>query len=118
MSDKTDRELLEVAARAAGISLYQWVDKGEWMDEPEEWGFQTARPESCRWNPLTDDGDALRLAVKLGMLVDVRYGPGEDKSIHVLYWKTPQQASSLHENGEALSTTRRAIVRAAAAMGE
>ena len=46
----TDRELLEAAAKAAGYVHYH----------PGDGFYQT-------WNPLTDDGDALRLAVKLGL---------------------------------------------------
>ena len=48
----TDRELLELAAKAAGYTNEV---------------IQTVL-ESGHWNPLTDDGDALRLAVKLGLL--------------------------------------------------
>ena len=47
----TDRELLELAAKAAGVVIkYNYL------------GTQDAR---CPWNPLTDDGDAFRLALKL-----------------------------------------------------
>ena len=52
-----DRELLELAAKAAGLGGYV----GMCAD-----AFQI--PES--WNPLTDDGDALRLAVKIGLSED------------------------------------------------
>ena len=45
MQTMTDKELLELAAKAAGIKDEMWL-----------WDW---------WNPLTDDGDALRLAVKL-----------------------------------------------------
>ncbi|MFM0141704.1 hypothetical protein [Paraburkholderia sp. RL18-085-BIA-A] len=52
-----DRELLELAARAIGIPL-------EWSKEsdcgPRTTGWKT-------WNPLTDDGDAFRLAMKLDL---------------------------------------------------
>jgi hypothetical protein len=58
----SDRELLELAAKAAGIDA-QW-------DCPER-GMMMLTPsgiDTMSWNPLTDDGDALRLAVKLGLL--------------------------------------------------
>lgn len=48
----TDRELLELAAKAAGHQ----IDPIDAMHDPEDWAV---------WNPLTDDGDALRLAVRL-----------------------------------------------------
>ena len=65
-----DRELLELAAKAAGYKLGK-VDA--YVDDrgkirPAYWN----ETEKIYWNPLTDDGDALRLAVKLGL--DVRAG--------------------------------------------
>lgn len=58
----TDRELLELAAKAAGHNYY--------MDS-----FGVHQIDSGRWNPLYDDGDALRLAVKLG--VDIYIDDGK-----------------------------------------
>lgn len=80
----TDRKLLELAAKAAGIEHV--------TPSMIEWG---------QWNPLTDDGDALRLAVTLHIDID---GAVLD------FW----DASST----DPYATTRRAIVRAAAAIGE
>jgi len=53
------RELLELAARAAGyqIDFTDWRDCGGWTDYRQIPGGY--------WNPLVNDGDALRLAVKL-----------------------------------------------------
>ena len=51
-----DKELLELAAKAAGIELFSWSEIAN--------GYKTDTPMEY-WNPLTDDGDALRLAVKL-----------------------------------------------------
>ncbi len=45
----TDRELLEYAAKAAGLD-HLWVVEIDGI--------------SPNWNPLTDDGDALRLVGK------------------------------------------------------
>jgi hypothetical protein len=59
MSAQADRELLELAAKAAGIAGF-WVDAGLNVGT-------NAAPRI--WNPLTDDGDAFRLAVKLNMEV-------------------------------------------------
>ena len=47
----SDRELLVLAAKAAG------KDAKRYPDDVIHWA----------WNPLTDDCDALRLAVKLGI---------------------------------------------------
>lgn len=60
----TDRELLELAARAAGYTYFH-DGYDNYMHYPciEVDGFPV------KWEPLADDGDALRLAVKLGMHV-------------------------------------------------
>jgi hypothetical protein len=52
----TDKEILEFAAKAAGIKIHKHIESNTfWIDGPRV------------WDPLTDDGDALRLAVKLGI---------------------------------------------------
>jgi len=87
----TDREMLELAARAAGIVVTD--------DMRELW----LHAGSSAWNPLDDDGDALRLAVQCGILnLDdaLFYG---DRDID--YQTDPYAA------------TRRAITRAAAEIG-
>lgn len=97
----TDREMLEFAAKAAGIVL-------EWQDGGWAHCLDTGR----EWNPLTDDGDALRLAVKLG--------------IHVMHSKHKVRAGrKLVQDGpceedkrpDPLAATRRAITRCAAEIG-
>ena len=103
----TDRELLEKAAKAAGWSARQSAFRANNFVvefEPDSW---------TAWNPLTDDGDALRLAVKLGLVVAAHKNyaivslPYEGEALcHVPIAKDPYAA------------TRRAIVRAAAAMDE
>lgn len=52
----TDRELLELAAKAAGIEL-------KWMTIVN--GPQAGEVFCSNWHPLADDGDALRLAVRV-----------------------------------------------------
>ena len=86
----TDRELLEAAAKAAGG------------------GFVIGY-----WNPLTDDGDALRLTVKLGLAVSVEYQFG---STSVL-WGPPTGHVREDHGNDPYAATRRAIVRAAAEIG-
>ena len=109
---KTDRELLELAAKAAGIKLYE--HRGSFYLH-----YVDDRDACSCWNPLQDDGDALRLAVKLNLLilpypsdcavlvVDSNIVSGVPDSI--VHWGVPP---------DALASTRRAIVRAAAAIGE
>ena len=98
----TDRELLILAAAAEGHP-YPWV-------LPERGG---ERP----WNPLQDDGDALRLAMALDMRIHPMPGFGDDCVIcstdqpRIVGW-----AQEKFGNDKA-AATRRAIVRAAAALG-
>ena len=107
----TDRELLELAAKAAGIELQ---DDHYWRD-----GFWT------RWNPITDDGDALRLAVRLGF--HARQFPilddGFDAPLGMVeVWRVddddPMHVEFLRSGDDRLAATRRAIVRAAAEIGK
>ena len=94
----TDRELLEKAAKAAGME----IDPIDAMHEPEQW---------YAWNPLTDDGDALRLAVDLKMKITVGNAIVMVEAIGIPDVGVPF-------TGDAREATRRAIVRAAAAIGE
>ena len=110
---KTDRELLELAAKAAGYDFsHKWNDKPN-KDVVGFVVYENGELLCTCWNPLTDDGDALRLAVKLTLEIDVcRTG---------IAVRTPNGIKVLVEaedNPDAYSATRRAIVRAAAAIGE
>lgn len=100
-----DRELLELAAKAAkraGMNLLY----GKSIDEQElQWHCDFAP-----WNPLTDDGDALRLAAKLSI---------------GLHWCKSGRVYAHHDDAEECESSRedrqanlrRAIVRAAAEVG-
>ena len=108
----TDRELLELAAKAAG---YEYAKHG---------GYIVVDGIPGNWNPLTDDGDALRLAVALR--IDLLFTSEDVEAVATQYAR--------QEDGELLSpwaceswtlkpqdiyaATRRAIVRAAAEIGE
>jgi hypothetical protein len=113
----TDRELLEAAAKACGIDGAYGVASDDYYYDGNVEGILTILPDgqSYVWNPLTDDGDALRLAVnlqKLGVelrlgrtnfLVGVGIGP---------YWCEEVT------DPDPYAATRRAIVRAAAEIGK
>lgn len=93
----TDREYLEWAAKAAGIAV-SWHEKHGLLREAEfDFGH---------WNPFTDDGDALRLAVKL-------FEPDEIATI----WNSVGSLRAGCIELDELAATRRAIVRAAAEIG-
>jgi len=112
----SDRELLEKAARAAGLELTadNFIAPGEIPALTEEWGLCTGLGPTF-WNPLTNDGDALRLAVKLGIGLWQYMLTGEvEAELH-----TPAQGSFTEwRDPDPCAATRRAIVRAAAALGE
>lgn len=103
-----DRELLELAAKAAGLVVEWDYDGNTWARRPDE------HPEQAvRWNPLTDDGDALRLAVKLNLWLHVEeYGTSARRAGGA--WL----GCEAHTYGGIEAATRRAIVRAAAAIGK
>ena len=111
----TDRKLLEDAAKAAGIT-------GDWcrwhQSYGDEWveGIDTGAP--FLWNPLTDDGDALRLAVKLGLTIQ------QGASVYVYdnpdFNDTGFTGLEVCEltSKDPFAATRRAITRAAAEIGK
>ena len=63
----TDRELLELAAKASGRDG-DWVDfAGMDIRVGYQGGLLCGDADGYYWNPLKDDGDALRLAVALNI---------------------------------------------------
>ena len=102
---KTDREILESAAMASGMTRLWFGPDGPRMMEN---GVATHQ-----WNPLTDDGDALRLAVKLGLEV----GHNSFGNVLVDHYTQPEVRKIVLPHGNnPYAATRRAIVLAAAAM--
>ena len=110
----TDRDLLERAAEAAGLMFDPTVRHKE--------GLLVVRPDAqCQsdqvlWNPLREDSDALRLAVKLGLTIEREQFDGE------LYaCATPSGAHQGYDEPhgtDPYAAARRAIVRAAALMAD
>jgi hypothetical protein len=105
-----DNDLLALAARAHGDLEYV-----------EDMGWIHALPDGTRgawWHPLTDDGDALRTAVKLG--IEIGYGIG------CTTWRVwcggtesfVTIGKAEHYETDSYTATRLAIVRAAAAIGK
>lgn len=105
----TERELLELAAKAAGLQL-RWFSHLRHNGE-DVWP-KVAHLGNVVWDPLTDDGDALRLAVRLGMNVHVIRDDGTFVS---RYEHEPVIAEK--RGADPCAATRRAIVRAAAEIG-
>ena len=101
VNEMNNRELLELAAKAAGyrvwvkeVTVRIWHPNTEWTT----------------WNPLTDDGDALRLAVNLF----IQIYPGKDE-VEIFHMEIGYVVEPT--NGDVIDATRRAIVRAAAEIG-
>jgi len=95
----TDRELLEAAAKAAGIELVPGTKRLKNIT-----GIAV-------WNPLDDDGDALRLAVKLKLEIDI-----SNNGIAARTQRGEKILIEVKEKDCAYAATRSAIVRAAASL--
>lgn len=110
----TDREMLEFAAKAAGIPP-EAIGDGKatiWID--------SLKKAISQWSPLTDDGDALRLAVKLGVGISFgQYAPVDVYSVYISEIECGDTlAVGVIANGDEMGVVRRAIVRAAAEIGK
>jgi hypothetical protein len=97
----TDRELLELAAKAAGIEHYGEYNASGGLKTTGGW-----------WNPIDGDSAAFQLAVKLKLSVWF-----EERESH--QWTHIVWVSPVFEpyTGDVNAATRRAIVRAAAEIG-
>lgn len=93
----SDKELVEKAAKAAGYSPSRVTDDGVVL----------LRGISVNWNPLIDNGDALRLVVALKMDLHIDSG-------HTFVRSGKHEAIEDFESSDPMTATRRAIVRAAA----
>lgn len=116
----SDRELLELAAKAAGYVIELDMNWGTG-------GMPFFRMSGNKWNPLADDGDALRLAVKLGLASSsgTQVYTADDDLMAAWADRDSLYGTDLHQqvqwsrsHGDPYTATRRAIVRAAAAIGK
>ena len=111
----TDHELLKLAAKAAGLE----PDKAEWTQRAGLVWIQHVDGirKEFRWNPIDDDGDALRLAVKLR--IKFRYNEALGQA---LAWTGGhpdfESRANIEDCGhDENACARLAIVRAAAEIG-
>lgn len=106
----TDKEMLELAAKAAGYAVKIVEERGR----PFPVGVWTERADKIYWNPLADDGDALRLAVELGrrymIVIEIGHS-GADVQFD------GHAAEAFERNDDVRAATRLAVVRAAAEIG-
>lgn len=120
----TDRELLELAAKAAGLNI-----KAERVDSDDAFmcfvvGRKGTR-EKVDWNPLTDDGDSRRLQVALA--IDLRFGVSDLYGPYAHARTEVRRGDSIdfHEIclpmgllPDANATARRVVLEVAAAIGK
>lgn len=102
----SDKELLELAAKAMGKTAW-------WSPSLEDWQKDLTPPyvDGVVWDPQNDDGDALRLAVTLHMSLE------KVVSSRGSAWIADHRAEEV-VGTDSLVACRRAIVKAAAAIGE
>jgi hypothetical protein len=108
----TDRDLLEKAAKAAD---YDCPPGQAWDD-----GLTVCADDGWQhWNPLADDGDALRLANRLRINIEhMRTLAGADFGVNC--WPVGRGDCGVSEEDprDYDAAVRRAIVRAAAILGD
>lgn len=103
----SDKKLLELAAKAAGIDL-KYLPPGYWDGN-----------RNHKWNPLEDDGDALRLAVKLGIEIVPDIEEREAITVFSVIRTNRLGLNAFEDFGDdEMAATRRSIVRAAAEIGK
>ncbi|MFU6597133.1 hypothetical protein ACM79O_27860 [Pseudomonas aeruginosa] len=114
-----DRTLLELAARAAGIKA-RWFKVNQWRQvggnrmqtgQDDVFGTHHRKP----WNPLTDDGDALRLAVTRGLVVTA---DRENQRTLVSNQAGHEYCAIYWDKLGEMAATRLAITEAAAEIGK
>jgi hypothetical protein len=103
----TDKELLELAAKAAGYDETRTcIDDWFWvLNNTNDW---------TPWNPLTDDGDAFRLMVNLEIAINPYAGK-------VVTWVEANRMAThktWDKDEDATKIVRLAIVIAAAEIGK
>lgn len=108
-----DRELLELAAKAVGLKLLRIDVLENGYTESVREGFN---PNGGNiWNPLHNDADAFRLAVKLKIHMSTF-----DDAIGIGFKRSQNDAQYFEQpiEGDSCAALRRGVVRAAAYIGE
>lgn len=112
------KQMLELAARAAGYDIEEYKGSFVLVERDGDSVWRTGE----YWAPLEDDGDALRLAVKL----DIEFYQGDDDgpAFYAGYWGKRERRDVTRMycieplGDDPCAAARLAIVRAAAAIGE
>lgn len=119
----TDRELLELAAKAAGLVVHAKNQAGRDACGAGDVGLWIVNVSTC-WNPLIDDGDSRWLQVELRLSVLMR-----DHRVEVISWPQPPMLLGFSDEhppqvkawepygSDPRAAVRRAVLRAAAEIG-
>ena len=122
-----DRELLEMAAKAAGVSAY-WSTDGTIQARPlfvvSVISATGEMPYEEEWNPQKNRAQALELAVQLK--INITHDNYEDFELSVSakiktpagFWDSYIFTEEVLQEAHRLNVTCRVIVHAAAAIGE
>lgn len=127
-------EILKLAAKAAGYKEYfeNYLDRKSFVTYDEEVYSETQErriivEKTMDWDPINNDGDALRLAVKLGLCFGLTLDTDGLAHWGPVTYTDYRLQGNLKENKfsgpfvshgpDSYSATRRAIVLAAAAIG-
>lgn len=107
-----DKEMTELAAVALGLET-------EWMTDNQGYSFLHNYENGCEFDPLHNDGDALRLACDLGLRVFPIARTHSGAACSAVGSATGEQLSEVADASlDTYTTTRRAIVLAAAEIGK
>lgn len=125
----TDREMLEWAAKAAGVFMHP---EDKLHRSYGNWGCDTTcmvckkDPSDATFRPLTRDSDAFKLAISCGLSIEPY--PYYDMPKHSVIVKQRRRGDQMRETNPTevvevygdnpAAATRRAIVRAAASIGQ
>lgn len=107
-----DRTLLELAAKAAGMVGWRYSGGMGMLKMIDPSRAEDTGSIGPNWNPLTDDADALRLAVVVQLDIHFYH---ERASV---WWPDNTDSYDEEYNDDPCAATRRAIVRAAAEIGK
>lgn len=117
--DERDLELLKLAAKAARLEIEPCTCR-----DPK-WPFRLRGQSGVRahWNPLINDGDALRVAVlmgrgdRLGIQIHIIEPFDGDTDAYTVVDAERFGEFDIYHGDDPFRATRRAIVEAAAAIG-
>lgn len=116
-----DQELIRLAAKAAGYDKtmtavgFSDID-GTYTEYVKSTNWIAGVERRVYWNPLMDEGDALRLAIQIRMQINISGGGTE--AIKGKFYVHELTSGTEQKYGDKCLATRRAIVRLAAEIGK